>query len=112
MKSISWQDFEQVELRTGTIVDAQPFHQARKAAFIIRADFGPGIGILKSSAQITALYTIEELIGRQIIGVVNFPKKQIGPIQSEFLITGFTREDGAVVLVQPERPVTNGLKLA
>ena len=112
MKPISWQDFEQVELRTGTIIDVQPFPQARKPAFIVRADFGPHIGILKSSAQITELYTIEELIGLQIIGVVNFPKKQIGPIQSEFLITGFTREDGAVVLVQPERPVTNGLKLA
>ncbi|MDP6137526.1 MAG: tRNA-binding protein [Arenicellales bacterium] len=112
LKSISWQDFEQVELRTGTIVDARPFPEARKPAFIVQADFGPDIGILKSSAQVTALYAPEELIGRQIVGVVNFPKKQIGPIQSEFLLTGFTQDDGSVVLAQPDRPVSNGLKLA
>ena len=112
MKTISWQEFEQVELRTGTIVKAKPFPEARKPAFIVHADFGPDLGVLKSSAQITTLYNADELVGRQIIGVINFPTKQIGPIRSEFLVTGFTQSDGSVVLAQPERPVSNGLKLA
>ena len=112
MEQITWQDFERVELIAGTVVSAQPFPKARHPAYIIHADFGPTIGVLKSSAQITHCYHHEDLVGRQIIGVVNFPAKQVGPIRSQFLVTGFTREDGSVVLAQPEQPVTNGLKLA
>ena len=112
MKQIGWNDFEQVELRTGTIVDVQEFPEARKPAYKITADFGEDIGVRKCSAQVTDLYSPQELLGRHIIGVVNFPPKQIGPMMSEFLLTGFTQQDGSVVLAQPERPVDNGLKLA
>ncbi len=111
MKTISWNEFEQVELRVGTIVDAQPFPEARKPAYKIKADFGAEIGVRKCSAQITELYEIGDLIGRQIVGVVNFPPKQIGPMRSEFLLTGFYREDGLVVMAVPERVVPNGAKL-
>ena len=111
METITWQDFEKIELLVGTIVSAQPFTEARLPAYIIHADFGQEIGVLKSSAQITIRYQQEQLIGRQIIGVVNFPPKQIGPIRSQFLVTGFACEDGSVVLAQPEQPITNGLKL-
>ena len=109
--TIQWADFESVELRVGTIVDAQVFPEARKPAYKIFVDFGPKYGLKKSSAQITDLYTLDELIGKQIIGVMNFPPKQIGPFISEFLVTGFTRSDGAVVLASLERTVENGLKL-
>lgn len=112
MKKIGWNDFEQVELRTGTVIDVKEFPQARKPAYIVIADFGDEIGKLKCSAQITDLYLPEDLLGKQIVGVVNFPAKQIGPIMSQFLLTGFTQEDGTVVLAQPERVVKNGLKLA
>ena len=112
MKTISWQHFEQVDLRVGTIVTAEVFAEARLPAYILHVDFGPDIGVLKSSAQITGLYHAEGLVGQQVIGVVNFPPKQIGPIQSQCLITGFPQADGTVVLIQPERPVENGLKLA
>ncbi len=112
METISWQDFEQVDLRVGTIVTAEVFAEARLPAYILHVDFGPDIGVLKSSAQITDLYHAEGLVGQQVIGVVNFPPKQIGPIQSQCLITGFPQVDGTVVLIQPERPVENGLKLA
>ena len=112
METISWQDFEQVDLRVGTIVAAEVFMEARLPAYILHVDFGPDIGVLKSSAQITDLYHAESLVGQQVIGVVNFPPKQIGPIQSQCLITGFPQADGTVVLIQPERPVDNGLKLA
>lgn len=112
MKKITWGEFEQVELRVGTIKEVQEFPEARHPAYIVKADFGPDIGILKSSAQITDLYTPEDLIGKQIVGVVNFPSKQIGPIMSQFLLTGFYQDDGAVVIAQPERPVKNGAKLA
>ena len=112
MKTIQWNDFEQVELRIGSIVDVQEFPQARKPAYKVTADFGEQIGILKASAQITDLYTPEDLLGKQIVGVVNFPAKQIGPFMSQFLLTGFVQKDGAVVIAQPERPVENGLKLA
>ena len=112
METISWQDFENVDLRVGTIVTAEVFAEARLPAYILQVDFGPDIGVLKSSAQITDLYHAEGLVGQQVIGVVNFPPKQIGPIQSQFLITGFPQADGTVVLIQPERPVENGLKLA
>ena len=111
-KACSWKEFEIVELRTGTIINVELFPEARKPAYIIHADFGSDIGIRKSSAQITDLYQPADLLGRQIIGVVNFPAKQIGPVRSEFLITGFTQADGAVVLAQPERPIDNGRKLA
>jgi tRNA-binding protein len=111
MKTIRWEDFEQVELRAGTIVDVAEFPEARKPAYKVKVDFGPGIGIRQSSAQITALYSREALIGRQVTAVVNFPPKQIGPFRSEFLLTGFYREDGAVVLAVPDKPVPNGAKL-
>ncbi|MCJ7977977.1 tRNA-binding protein [Aeromonas veronii] len=111
METISWQDFEMVELRVGTLVRVEPFPEARKPAYKVWADFGPELGIRKSSAQITALYQPEQLVGRQIIAVVNFPTKQIGPFQSEFLLTGFYRQDGAVVMAIPERAVENGAKL-
>jgi len=102
MKEINWEDFEQVELRVGTIVEMQAFPEARTPAYKVWADFGPEIGIRKTSAQVTSLYTPEDLQGRQIVGVVNFPAKQIGPFRSEFLLTGFYRDDGAVVLAVPE----------
>ena len=94
METISWQDFEVVELRVGTLVRVEPFPEARKPAYKVWADFGPELGIRKSSAQITALYQPEQLVGRQIIAVLNFPTKQIGPFQSEFLLTGFYQQDG------------------
>lgn len=111
MTEISWEDFERVELRVGTILAAEDFPEARKPAYKITADFGPEIGVKRSSARITDLYRTEELIGRQIVGVVNSPAKQIGPVRSEFLLTGFYTPDGAVVLAIPERPVENGAKL-
>ena len=111
MKEITWQEFEIVELRTGTIVEVEDFSEARVPAYKIRADFGPEIGVKRSSAQVTVLYSKEELLGRQIVGVVNFPPKQIGPVRSEFLLAGFYRDDGAVVLAVPEREVQNGAKL-
>lgn len=111
METITWADFAKVELRVGTVIEVQDFPEARKPAYIILVDFGPEIGLKKSSAQITALYQKEDLVGRQVIGVVNFPPKQIGPHRSECLITGFADVDGAVVLAMPERPVANGSKL-
>jgi len=111
MKEISWQDFEQVELRIGTIVEVEEFPEARVPAYKVKADFGPKVGIKKSSAQVTDLYSKDDLLGRQIIGVINFPTKQIGPMRSEFLLTGFYQDDRSVVLAVPERPVSNGLKL-
>lgn len=111
METISWQQFEQVELRSGTIIEVSDFPEARVPAYKIKVDFGPEIGTKKSSAQVTSLYTKEDLLGRQIIGVINFPTKQIGPFRSEFLLTGFYQEDQSVVLAIPERQVKNGLKL-
>ncbi len=112
METITWQDFEKVELRVGRIISVEEFPEARKSAYRIKADFGAEIGVLQSSAQITALYSLNDLAGRQIIGVVNFPRKQIGPFQSEFLLAGFYREDGAVVLAVPDQQVPNGAKLS
>lgn len=112
MTTISWQEFEQVDLRVGTIVSAEVFAEARQPAYILHVDFGADIGVLKSSAQITDLYQPDALMGQQVIGVVNFPPKQIGPIQSQCLITGLPQGDGSVVLVQPDRQVSNGLKLS
>jgi tRNA-binding protein len=112
LKTIEFADFAQVELRAGTITSAEVFAEARKPAYKLTIDFGPDIGTRKSSAQITDHYTPEDLIGRQIMAVVNFAPKQIGPMMSECLVTGFVQDDGRVVLVVPERPVANGLKLA
>ncbi|MEX0609915.1 MAG: tRNA-binding protein [Balneolaceae bacterium] len=111
MKEISWSEFEQVELRTGTITEAVPFPEARKPAYKLIIDFGDEIGSKKSSAQITGLYSPEDLIGKQVIGVVNFPPKQIGPFISECLITGFPDADGNIVLAIPDKSVKNGMKL-
>ncbi len=110
MEEISWQDFERVELRVGTIIAATEFPEARKPAYKIQVDFG-SFGIKQSSAQITKHYTPQTLIGRQIIGVINFPKKQIGKYMSEFLVTGFADENGDIVLASVERPLPNGSKL-
>lgn len=110
-KTITWQEFESVELRVGTVIAVEDFPEARKPAYKIIVDFGKEIWIKKSSAQITVQYSKEELIGKQIIWVVNFPPKQIWPFVSEFLCTGFYREDGSVILAIPERVVPNGAKL-
>ncbi len=110
MQTITWADFEKVELRAGTIIEVADFPTARKPAYQLTVDFGP-LGIKRSSAQITRHYTKEELIGRQILGVVNFPEKQIANFMSQFLVTGLADENGDIVLTAVERPVPNGSKL-
>lgn len=112
MSVIEWADFQKVELRVGTIVEVEDFPEARTPAFKLKVDFGREIGIKKSSAQITDLYTQDTLIGKRVIAVVNFPPKQIGPMMSECLVTGFHREDGAVVLAVPDGEVPDGARLA
>jgi tRNA-binding protein len=112
MDFINWEQFDLVELRVGTIVEVADFPEARKPAYKLKVDFGADIGLKQSSAQITSLYSKEQLLGKQVIGVVNFPTKQIGPFRSECLITGFYRPDGAVVLAVPEQTVPNGSKMA
>ncbi|CAN5733850.1 tRNA-binding protein [soil metagenome] len=111
MLEITWPQFEAVEMRAGTIVKVEDFPEARKPAYLITVDFGANAGIRRTSAQVKVLYAKEELLGRQVMGVLNFPPKQIGPVRSEFLLAGFYRDDGAVVLAVPERPVENGARL-
>ena len=111
MQQIEWNDFTKVELRVGRTIQVEVFQQARKPAYILQVDFGEELGIRKSSAQITKLYQPESLIGKLVVAVVNFPKKQIGPIQSECLVTGFHNADGDVALCVPEFDVPLGTKL-
>ena len=108
---IAYDDFARVDIRVGTIVEAAPFPEARKPAYKLLIDFGPEIGVKKSSAQITVHYTLEELVGRQVMAVVNFPPRQIGPVRSEVLTLGYEDESGAIVLAAVERPVPNGKKM-
>lgn len=112
MKEISWNDFAKVELRVGTITAVDEFPEARRPAYKLTIDFGEAIGTRRASAQITDLYEVNNLVNKQVLGVVNFAPKQIGPFMSECLVTGFVQDDGAVVLAVPDRPVENGLKLA
>lgn len=112
MDTIAWDDFEKVELRVGTITAVDEFPEARKPAYKLTVDFGDEVGTRRSSAQITDLYTPENLVGRQVLAVVNFPPKRIGPFLSECLVTGFVRADGSVVLAVPDSAVPNGLRLA
>lgn len=111
MQQIEWDDFIKVELRVGRVLSAQPFAQARKPAYILQVDFGADIGVRKSSAQLTTLYQPGELVGRLVVAVVNFPAKQIGPLMSECLITGFHDADGNVALCVPDRDVPLGTRL-
>jgi tRNA-binding protein len=108
---IAFDQFLAVDIRVGTIIAAHPFPEARKPAYILEIDFGPAIGVKRSSAQITEHYSLQDLPGRQVAAVVNFPPRQIGPMRSEVLTLGFPDADGKVVLVQPSLPVPNGGRL-
>lgn len=109
--TISFDDFMKADVRVGTIIEAEPFPQARKPAYKLRIDFGDDIGVKKSSAQITKHYTCDELVGRQVMAVVNFPPRQIGPVMSEVLTLGVPDSDGEVVLLHPSDDVPNGGRL-
>lgn len=112
MEQITWQQFEQVELRAGTVLSVEDFPEAKKPAYKLTIDLGPGVGVKKSSAQITHLYSKEQLVGKQVLCVCNFPLKQIGPFFSEVLTCGFYLPDGTVVLASPDKQVQNGARLA
>lgn len=112
VKHIDWGDFQKVDIRVGTIVDVEDFPEARRPAYKLKVDFGQELGVKKSSAQITALYAKEDLLGKQVLAVVNFPPKKIGPMMSECLITGLHRTDGSVVLATVDRALPNGTRLA
>ena len=105
---ISFDDFLKVDIRVGTVVRAEPFPEARKPAIKLWVDFGGDLGVRKSSAQITAHYTLDALIGRQVMAVVNFPARQIGPMRSEILVLGLPDERGEIVLLAPDQPVPDG----
>ena len=111
MAEITFADFENVDIRVGTIIAVEPFPEARKPAFKLKIDFGPALGVKKSSAQITTHYTVETVLGRQVAAVVNFPPRQIGPFMSEVLTLGFPDKTGSVVLIGPSQAVPNGGKL-
>ncbi len=112
METISWSDFEKVELRIGTVIRAEDFPEAKKPAYKLWIDFGEGIGVKKSSAQLTKLYSKEELFGKQVLCCINFPPKQVANFISECLTCGFIGENGEIALAIPERKVKNGAKLA
>lgn len=112
MSEISWDDFASVELRIGTIIEVVEFSEARKPAWKLTVDYGDEVGVRRASAQITDLYNRQDLVGKQIVGVVNLPEKQIGPFMSECLVSGFVQADGSVVLAVPDKPVANGLRLS
>ena len=109
--TITWKDFEKVDIRIGTIVEVEDFPEARNPAFILHVDFGVEIGLKKSSSQITVLYTKNQLQGKQVMAVVNFEPKQVGPIMSECLVLGFYRQDNSVVLATNDLPINNGSRL-
>jgi tRNA-binding protein len=111
MDAISFDDFLKVELRVGRVLSAEPFAQARKPAYVLHVDFGQELGTRKSSAQVTVHYRPEELVGRLVVAVLNFPRKQIGPLMSECLVTGFHDADGAVALCVPDKDVPLGTRL-
>lgn len=111
MAEITWSDFEKIDIRTGTITDVQDFPKAKKPAYKLLIDFGEAIGIKRSSAQITVHYTKEELAGRQVLAVINFPPRQIADFMSECLVLGVYDENNAVILLQPEKKTVNGLKV-
>lgn len=111
MQTVSWDDFTKVELRVGRVLSAVVFREARKPSYLLQIDFGEEIGLRKSSAQITHLYKPEELVGKLVVAVVNFPKKQIGPLMSECLVTGFHNHKGEVALCVPDKLVPLGTKL-
>ena len=108
---IRFDDFLNVDIRVGTVIEVLPFPEARKPAYKLRIDFGEEVGIKRSSAQITVHYRPEQLVGRQVAGVVNFPPRQIGPFMSEVLTLGFADDNGDIVLLQPERTVPNGSRM-
>jgi len=109
--TVSYDEFRRVDIRAGTVLRAEPFPEARRPALRLEIDFGPEIGVRRSSARVTEHYRPEVLVGRQVAAVVNFPPKRIGPFVSEVLVLGFPDADGAVVLIAPDHPVPDGARL-